>query len=383
MVSAADSVEPSVRTPFRLGHRPALDGLRGVAILLVMIRHSPLIAYLPEARLGVDIFFVLSGFLITALLCEERAGTGAICLPAFFRRRAVRLLPALALFLIASIPFNRIVYGPESVAAGLVDGCGVLFYYYNWSVVAEGGIRSWVFGHTWSLAIEEQFYLVWPAVLLLLFRSRRGRMWAVLATSAGIVVPLVLRLIFATTTPDADAAWLRIYYGTDTRADGLFAGALLALIACGDRLPRGRWSRLGLRVAALVAVAFLAVSCVEVAPASWYQLGLRFSLIALASVAIIAALLCGAVPLLDRVLRLSPLTALGRLSYGLYLWHIPVNIVLIGDPNAWGPGLQPRLSIALAAFDIALAIVWLSYRLVERPCLQWNAIRMARTRPIG
>lgn len=190
----------------RLGQRrPELDGLRGVAILLVLVGHSGPVALYPVAWLGVVVFFALSGFLITSLLLRERAATGQIALGAFWLRRARRLLPALSVVLVAGTLFLD-TFGPLLPVIG---------YYGNW--VSAGGDSLGYWAHTWSLAIEEQFYIAWP-LLLLALPTRRA---VATACVVGIVWSVTAMVLYW-------SDFNRVYHGTDTRMWALLLGALVA-----------------------------------------------------------------------------------------------------------------------------------------------------------
>ena len=252
-------------------HLPALNGLRGVAVLGVVAYHLQL-GWASGGYLGVDLFFVLSGFLITTLLLEEWAGAGRISLAAFWGRRARRLLPALFLVVGALglyLVLNGAFGGPG--ANGLVDLSGLrgdaistLLYVNNWhsifahqSYFAQFSAPS-PLQHTWSLAIEEQFYLVWPLVILLVFRFAR-RAWRstglVLAVSLGLASSILMAVLF---TPGAGVDPTRVYYGTDTRLFDLMAGATLAFVAAARPQPNLR-ARRRLHVVGPLAAAALAV----------------------------------------------------------------------------------------------------------------------------
>ena len=183
---------PGSPEPFNLGYRPALDGLRGVAVLAVMVYHSGLIR---GGFLGVDVFFTLSGFLITTLLLEEYARTGTLAIGRFYIRRALRLLPALVAFLIfwGGVILTRIPSEYWSVLGGYL--LGVLGYVANWLYIYWRPLG--VFSHTWSLAIEEQFYLVWPVLLFLLLRWVRRAPWIVAGLLAAAAGSLAWRLALA------------------------------------------------------------------------------------------------------------------------------------------------------------------------------------------
>jgi peptidoglycan/LPS O-acetylase OafA/YrhL len=285
----------------RLGHVSSLDGLRGVAILAVIGMH-----YFDQPKggfYGVDLFFALSGFLITTLLLEERDRTGRIALAAFYRRRAHRLLPGLftVLAAYAVAMWSSPVRALEQIAAGA---------FYTANIVLASG--SHLLDDTplvpfWSLAQEEQFYLLWPLLLALLL-TRRVRESRIARTLACVLIVLAayrvgLRL--------AGASALRLYCGPDTHADALGLGCLLALLRRGGfRVPQvAGW--LGL-AALLVAFALLSPTAGPIA-------------YGLAPMSIAGALLVGAAlepGLLSRCLSFRPLVWLGVISYSLYLWHL-------------------------------------------------------------
>jgi peptidoglycan/LPS O-acetylase OafA/YrhL len=193
---------------WRLGRRPELDGLRGIAILLVVARHADTPGCASGGAIGVTMFFTLSGFLITSLLLEESASTGRVDLAAFYRRRALRLFPALfaciAVTIVLAVLLGTWIASEQMVAAALL-------YFGNWALIARA--EAGVLGHTWSLSVEEQFYVTWPLVLVLFGRSRRAVIWLA-GTGALVSVGLRFKLY------SGDTLW-RVAYGTDTKADAL------------------------------------------------------------------------------------------------------------------------------------------------------------------
>lgn len=357
-------------------HLPALNGLRGLAVLGVVAYHLQF-GWASGGFLGVDLFFVLSGFLITSLLLEEWVPTRAIDLAAFWGRRAKRLLPALflvalaiALYLIANASFAGVG------ANGLVDLTGLrgdaiatLLYVGNWHAIY---VQQSYFGkllnpsplqHTWSLAIEEQFYLVWPPVLLLILRTA-GRSWRrvglTLAVIAGLVSAGLMALLFH---PGADPT--RIYYGTDTRAFDLMAGIVLAFLCAARPQPTARLTR-ALHVLAPVAAALLGVVWVVGGtsaglPKDWMFDGGFLGCAVLAMMVLADARLFDRGPL-GRALATAPLHFLGTISYGIYLWHWPVIVYLTNFRT--GLSTTP-LDITRVAVILVLSTA--SYYVVERP----------------
>ncbi|MDQ2964720.1 MAG: acyltransferase [Chloroflexota bacterium] len=311
----AGSVRWDVGTVEPLGYRPDLDGLRAVAVLLVIATHAHLPWTNNGGDAGVTAFFVLSGYLITRLLIEERERTGRTDLAGFYRRRAVRLGPALLLVLAFVALASSVVVWPGAWQAG-VAAC--LIYVSNWVQVL--GVQIDPLGHTWSLAIEEQFYFVWPALLLLL--GRRRVLWlAVIGIVAGSL---------ARTFSDGTFE----YFSTATRGDAILLGCVLAL--AGVRLPA--WAG-GLGIAVLVGVAYLNLSHDLTIPISMLSAGLVVT---------------------SEWRSLGRLAAVGRRAYGLYLWNWPLAIL-------FGP------LGAVLTFVAAEA----SYRLVERPLMR----RFSHARP--
>ncbi len=364
-------------------HLPALNGLRGVAVLGVVAYHLQL-GWASGGYLGVDLFFVLSGFLISTLLLEEWAGEGRVDLRAFWGRRAKRLLPALFLVLAALalyLVLNGRFGGPG--ANGHVDLSGLrsesiatLLYANNWHLIYAHQSYFAQFStpsplqHTWSLAIEEQFYLVWPLVLLLLLRLAPGR-WRragmVLTVSLGVLSAVLMALLFH---PGSDPS--RVYFGTDTRLFDLMAGATLAFAAASRPQPgegaRRAWHALGPLAAAVLAVFWVTAGTPTGLPTNFMFQGGFLVCAALAGLVVADARLVQP-GWFSRALAWGPLHFLGTISYGVYLWHWPVIVYLNGTRT----GLSGwTLDVARVAATLALSTA--SYYLVERP------IRLAHPR---
>jgi peptidoglycan/LPS O-acetylase OafA/YrhL len=362
-------------------HLPALNGLRAVAVIGVVAYHLQL-GWARGGYLGVDLFFVLSGFLITTLLLEEWVGSGRIDLAAFWGRRARRLLPALFLVVAALAVYlvvNGVWGGPG--ANGLIDLSGLrgdaistLLYVNNWhsifahqSYFAQFSTPS-PLQHTWSLAIEEQFYLVWPLVLLVLFRfGRRGwrGMGVALTVGLGVLSSILMAVLF---TPGGDPT--RVYYGTDTRLFDLMAGATIAFIAAARPQPNER-ARRTLHIVAPAAGVALLVFWVLAGTSGGLPTNFMFEggfLVCAGLAGLVVADARLAEPgRLGQALAWGPLHFLGTISYGIYLWHWPVIVYLNGART--GLSTWP---LDLLRVVVTLALSTASYYLVERP------IRLAR-----
>jgi peptidoglycan/LPS O-acetylase OafA/YrhL len=341
----------------KLGYRPELDGLRGVAILAVFTHHLSH-RLLPGGFLGVDLFFVLSGFLITYLLVGEWEQAGRISLRNFYARRALRLLPALFLWCAAFVAVAPLLGG--RTAAGIYRGALLaLTYFYNW-VPALGYPLVSPLGIVWSLAIEEQFYLLWPPVLVVMLR--RGARPRRLA--CGLALAVLSVCAHRAVLWQTGATVTRLYYGTDTRADALLVGCLLGVLAAYDLLPRGASFSLFSRAAAVagaVALCWLAAT-VTWEPGWLYTGGL--TLVACAAAAVILTTVVRPWRPAVVALRLPPLVWFGRISYGLYLWHFPVTRIIY--PN------QDRAPLAgkLLAGALSILCAAASYYVVERRFLR-------------
>jgi peptidoglycan/LPS O-acetylase OafA/YrhL len=313
-----------------LGHRPALDGIRGLAILLVLLSHAQLGPFYGGGPVGVTLFFVLSGFLITSLLLTELRSTGTIGLWAFYRRRIRRLLPALVV-LLAVVTTVEVVAGRSPWG----DAASALFYVANVDLILTGDVG--LLTHTWSLSVEEHFYALWPLAVMALLPWLGTRRFVILVV-VGIIASFALRVaLMASGAPD-----VRLAYGTDVRAEALLLGCLLAFAwRSGRTMPHP-----------LVAAVLLVVLSLSVQPdAAGLTIGLLAS--GLAAMWLVSASLDG-----SRLLEWSPLRRLGRISYGVYLWHFPLMFgatgVLLDSP--FGGVLLIAASIAIAE---------LSFRLVE------------------
>jgi peptidoglycan/LPS O-acetylase OafA/YrhL len=359
---------PSSVLPVERGFRSDIEGLRAVAVLLVVLAHAgvPLLA---GGYVGVDVFFVISGFLITSLLSRELERTGRISIPRFYARRAVRLLPAAAVVLIATLVAARLFLPVVRLGEYARDALAAAGYAANLRLAETGTdyLRAdqspSPFQHFWSLAVEEQFYLVWPLLMLAaatLWRRRRP-----LAAILGVLV--AVSFVLSVTETARSAPWA--YFGPHTRAWELGAGALLALAARRiNGLPAPARAALGWAGLAAILLAALWFDDATAYP------GWRALLPVAGAVALIAAGGAGAGRLLDR----RPMQIIGRLSYGWYLWHWPVLLIA---PVALGTSGSAGQKLALAA--AALGLAWCSYRWVESPLRHRAALHRRARRGLG
>ncbi|WEV78458.1 acyltransferase family protein [Janibacter cremeus] len=365
-VASSASAAPT-RTP--RGHLAGLDGLRALAIAAVIVFHlDP--DWLPGGFLGVDIFFVISGFLITTLLVREKRSTGRVDLIGFWTRRARRLLPALVVVVPVAILIARTV--ETDLLVGIRrQALGALTFSTNWLEIAHGSnyfaaTSPQLFMNFWSLAVEEQFYLFWPLVTLVLLALHRY-----LAVTEGALAALVLgvgvasAVMMAVTYDPANPT--RAYYGTDTHLFGLMLGAALAIAWTG---PTRAWTttaiwrerRSWLVGGSLVTIAALLVLAGE--GSAWtFRLGIPLVSVATALLLLAAVERPGP---LRSVLDLAPLVWVGRRSYGIYLWHWPV-ILIVGQDIPTNAGTEEFVWTRIWAVLVTLALADLSFRFVETP----------------
>jgi peptidoglycan/LPS O-acetylase OafA/YrhL len=369
MRASVAELHPARRTeprPFRLGYHRALDGLRGVCILLVVVLHTYRSAYFGDvttgwgraAAIGVDGFFVLSGFLITSILLEEWERSRALNLKKFYARRALRLLPALFAVLVATVAYSWIVGPPAYGRRTTQDSLIALFYSSNWAQIIDVQ-RPGVFGHTWSLSIEEQFYLLWPITLLWLLRRASSRESLCCWVSFGVFLSAALRVVLII----AGAEWRRVYYGTDTRADSLLLGTVVAVLFCYAMVPEARWFRGLLKGLAFGSVAALAYVCFRDPFSRDFDFCVVLFGISLCAALIIMQIVLVPNGVLHWVLSLPPLVYLGKISYGLYVWHFPVFLAIQGA--RWS---KPKELVVASLVTAGATLA--SFYLLERPCLR-------------
>jgi peptidoglycan/LPS O-acetylase OafA/YrhL len=354
---------------FRLGYRPELDGLRGAALVVVVGHHLVRLMWtsgrdwlLPGGQVGLDVFFALSGFLITSLLLDEFRRTGRVDVAAFLWRRAVRLVPAVAALMAGLLAVSL---------AGERYSPGVLLSSAGWAVTLSTNLaidRPVVeLIHLWSLSVEAHFYVLWClTVALVVGRARRP--YPVLAGIAAAVIAAVAVARALAYHEGVDA--VPIYVNTLYRLDGPLLGALAGVAAAAgwlDRVPR-RWAA---RAAAGAALA-LAVAVIRTRPISPALFEGLFTVLAACGAVLVAALGLAGDVRLRRAVTARPLVTLGTVSYSVYLWHLP--IVMWVDRNAGGWPAGAQIAVAAAA---SLAVGTASYHLVERPIVRRRPVRVA------
>lgn len=338
---------------WKLGHRPALDGLRAIAVLLVLLCHGFVPWFLwAGGAVGVSVFFTLSGFLITTLLIQDREAVGRVRFVRFYLRRVRRLAPALFVVLVVSAPIGLAVGGLHWQAFAATIG-----YCSNWVDAIHGPLSGDVLGHTWSLAIEEQFYIIWPVVFGLLARRSTG-----LVVAVGVAVcafSLVERLVLY--DPSLADNW-RTYFGTDTRADGLMYGCLLAVAMSRLRTERPRPE---LVMIGLAGIAW--ATALRAGPLSVFGP----TVVSLATCAVIFGAAQGA---RSSALEARPLVWIGKRSYGVYLWHASVAAIV---GSTIGRDWYIYAPVMIAG---TLVVAALSWRFIESPFLHRDSSVTTRLR---
>ena len=340
-----------------LNHVPALDGLRGVGVVAVLLFHQRYFGAIGDASwqggfLGVDIFFVLSGYLITSLLLIEAEQTGRIAVVAFWSRRVRRLLPAVLVMLAVVAVFTRTLTNTLGVGNLRTESLLTLFYINNWHTP----ITITAVGHTWSLAVEEQWYLVWPIAAFFVLRNRANR-------TRQRLLPFVGMAILAST---ALTWWLfdrygsiRAYAGTDARAQQLLIGVFVATAFDRRAVMSRRGQQIADVVGALCGAGLLILFSSARMTASWYFQG-GMLIVAIFAGGMVVAATHGTV--LARGLSLRPLRFVGLISYGVYLYHPPIFHWLTSHRTHLG---NTSLFALRASATVAVAVA--SYYLLERP----------------
>ncbi|MBF6558390.1 MAG: acyltransferase [Acidimicrobiales bacterium] len=348
----------------RLPRIESFDGLRGATVIIVFVSHLevilpiPTFAVVPGGTVSLDSFFVLSGFLITSLLLREQGLTGQINTIHFYRRRAMRLLPPLFGLLVAHSIFAYLT--GISFHEEWTSLMSVLFYYSNWKLAFNsnyvGGIANGM-QHLWSLSLEEQFYLIWPWITIFVLTYRRR-----FRTVAVVLLGLIVAIAVHRSLSYHGTNWYAIFIRTDTRADGILIGCLLAHIWFRGLEP----NRTIVRWAATVASVFLLICLPIVKSPGPFLFRGGFVAIDVACALIILALVDGHWGG-RHFFNWRPFIVLGTVSYAFYLWHLPVFFAIRYYGHSWNAVV--RVVVAVGATLLFTALSWC---LLERPALDWK-----------
>ena len=364
----SETIPSGPGTEFRkIGYEPGFDGIRATGAVFAVTAHASMIvlpAYdkkgLPELLPGtfvfMDAFFVLSGFLITALLLKEQLKSGRINLLAFYRRRAMRLLPALWVLLIAHYFYALIVNYNMQIERETIWSVSTFTLNFRMDNILTARVANGL-TQLWSLSLEEQFYLVWPVLVIVLVPLRRSLRTTVIILVSAIVFIAVRRYFMW-----ADGAdWLRLYTHTDTRADSLLLGALLAHLWVRNKAPTRH-----LPAMAWIGSAFIAWGVVNLSVSGNFANMGGYNLLAISWAVILLAAIEGRW-FMCRIITARPFLALGRASYGLYLWHVPIQFGVAEHAR----GQPPVVRFVLASV-LTFVVVYLSWVLVEKPLINYK-----------
>jgi peptidoglycan/LPS O-acetylase OafA/YrhL len=336
---------------------PELDGIRALAILMVMAIH----ARVPHASggfIGVDLFFVLSGYLITSLLMKEHRKTGTVDFKRFYWRRCLRLLPALTALLVIYVIFGLNFQLNRSTM--MRDVTIVFFYAASWSRALYNIPSDWL-GHTWSLSIEEQFYFIWPAILILIINCNLVKKITLLSIIAISVCVYRYYLLFNNVSTD------RIYFGFDTRIDTTLYGCMLAFLLSYDSVvAKITAHRRILNVFTALSISFLVwvLTCFSGEMRLFYSIG--FALTAVSAAVVVLQIIVNKRGILACTLRKPGLVYTGKISYGLYIWHWPIFNYLHAHTHL------PSVAKIVTGFIAAYVVSMLSYHLMEQPLLKFK-----------
>ncbi len=348
-----------------VGRVPALDGLRGATVIIVFVSHLevilpiPRLAVVPGGTVSLDSFFVLSGFLITALMLREQARTKSLNTVGFYRRRAIRLLPPLLAVLAAQAVFaylSGVSYHEEWTSL-----LSVGFYYSNWKLAFNsnvlGGNIAPGLQHLWSLALEEQFYLIWPWVTIY-FLSIRARLRTVVIVLVTLIVAISVHRALMYHGVNS---WYADFIRTDTRSDGILLGCLVAHLWI-----RGREPKRGVVLCGWLAAIFLVICLPLVNTAAPFLFDGGINAIDIACAFLILALLDGRWKG-SSFFNLRAFVILGTVSYAFYLWHLPIFFGIRYYGHGWEPWIRVTVAVSLT-----LTMTALSWLLIEKPAMEWK-----------
>lgn len=367
---------PTRRPAPPMGYQPGLDGLRAISVIAVIFYHAGF-GWMHGGFLGVEVFFVVSGFLITSLLLEEREGSGSIRLRQFWMRRARRLLPALFAVLIAVGTWIALFGTAQQQSDLHRDYLPGIFYFANWGQIFGGAQYFGNFSplrHLWSLAVEEQWYLLWPLAFVLI--ARRNKRNADVGRSillAAVVVMLITWWLASPTALTSDRTNF-LYLSTLTRSSGLLLGAGAAFVWRPWRMRAAASSRAGpgLNVAGLGATAVLiyAFTAARLTDRSLYRW--QLAVVSMLSLVVVAAVVHPAASATRAFFASPALVALGKRSYGVYLWSWPISVICGAYVGSW--------TRFIAAMSLTIVVSEFSYVYIETP-IRKGALRRWFARP--
>jgi peptidoglycan/LPS O-acetylase OafA/YrhL len=367
---AAEETPKEFDPSTRLGFRPALNGVRAAAVIPVVAGHT-VSSLAPGGSSGVRLFFVLSGFLITTLLFEEWATQGLIRLGAFYTRRALRLLPALLFILLVDMVLVAVLDGGDAVRQHVPTVFSVMFYFANWRHISANGGRE--FGHLWSLSVEEQFYLLWPLGLFILLRFFRVRTVIIVAACCAAASWLVSEMLALQAHGGANLTEFAAspggrrheFFGTDAVAYAILIGCVFALLRSSGRIRQSDKYRSFIGLAGTLGFVVYAIYAATYPARGHREVGLLILTFAFALL-VLCAVDCPKA-IVTQLLSTAPLQLIGRVSYGLYLWHFVILYHLHKH--------MPHISVAERTFIAAIlttAAVAFSYNFIEQPALRWK-----------
>jgi len=358
-VNSGQIDEGANASAFELGHQPALDGLRGIAILVVMAFNGHML-WMQGGFVGVDIFFVLSGFLITSILVQGYQRNASIGLKDFYVRRALRLLPALFVLVLFCIGYALFLQPADKAVDTLKGVLYTIFYVANWAQVPPNPPGIGPLSHAWSLSVEEQFYIIWPLLLMgLLKLKNKGLVLAILSTLIAVSVICSIWLWYA------KVSYFRMYFGSDTRAHELLIGCVASLLMSWGvfhRLTRLGWA---FHLASVISLAGILLSLFLVRYNAAFVYNGGFTLICLGTALLILDLVLFP-SVLSRCFEFRPLVWIGKISYGLYLWHYPI---FEASRRFFEGRMNPVFFEVIGVGGTFLAAT-ASYYLLERPFLR-------------
>lgn len=366
-MTSTPTVADGTKTFRQIGYEPGFDGIRGTGAVLAVFAHASMVVLpepdqrgMPELLSGIfvvmDAFFVLSGFLITALLLKEQQRTGRIKFLAFYRRRAFRLIPALWVLLIVHFIYASIVNYDMQIERETIWSVSTFTLNFRMDNMLTARVATGL-TQLWSLSMEEQFYLIWPLLIMVLLPlKRRLRTTVIILVTAIIAISIRRYLLWAD-----GADWLRLYTHTDTRADSLLVGALLACLWVHGKTPKKY-----VPAVAWVATAFIGWGLFYLRVNGGFATKGGYNLLAIAWAVVLLATLDGRWGL-TRVISSRPFLALGKVSYGIYLWHVPIMFAVADHAR----DQRPMVRLALSLIILAVAVV-LSWKFVEEPMLRYK-----------